>query len=506
MIDAFIYVTDFDRVGLIWVAALFCVLAAYTAFSLSVKPAPAEKVRYPWLIAAGVAVGSGAWAANLILLLGHRTDVQFAFALLPMVLALIVGIVGSGTGLLLARNKDQMPLGGTIIGLSIAAMFFLGMSGVHFTATKSWDPLYVAASVALGAGCGAAALLRGHLSPNIRGRLISTVILAFGMMGTQLFGLTALTLNPDPNITVAADSSVIILFGISLTAVVMLIIGLGLVGALADRYVGEIEEANSRLEERVAERTAELSVAKEQAEAAALAKSEFLASMSHELRTPLNAVLGFSDMISNAAIGPIDPRYRDYGIDIHTAGEHLLSLVNDVLDLSKLESGKFDLHQEEVDLAELIVGCRSMVIGLAREAGVKLKFDLCWDSSLVWADPLRIKQIVVNLLSNAIKFTGPDGLVTVSTSVDREGKTVIAVRDNGIGMHEEDLDKALEPFGQIDNAWNRKHSGTGLGLPVVKHLAELHGGNLSIISERGVGTIVQVTLSTPSVSKLAAAS
>jgi len=506
MIEAYYYVTEFDRIGLIWVAGLFCVLAAYTAFSLAVKPAPAEKVRYPWLIAAGVAIGSGAWAANLILLLGHHSDVQFAFEFGPMVLALVIGIVGSGTGLLLARDRDQMPLGGTIIGIAIAGMFFVGMSGVQFSATKSWDLVYVATSIVFGASCGAAALLRGHLSQNIRGRLISTLILSVGIMGTQLFGLTALTLTPDPSIIVPEDAGVVVLFGISLTAVVMLIIGLGLVGALADRYVGEIESVNSQLEQRVAERTAELSVAKEQAESAALAKSEFLASMSHELRTPLNAIMGFSDMISNAALGPIDPRYRDYGLDIHHAGQHLLSLVNDVLDLSKLESGRFELHEERIDIAELIDGCRTMVVGLAHEANVKLKFDVTLESHIVWADPLRIKQIVVNLLSNAIKFTKAGGHVIVSAGLDNAGETVIEVQDNGIGMRPEDVGKALEPFGQIHNSWNRKHGGTGLGLPVVKHLAELHGGSLDIASEPGVGTTVKVGLPSARAERMAIAS
>lgn len=506
MIDIYSYVSEIDRIGLIWVATLFCVLAAYTAFSLAVKPAPAEKVRYPWLIAAGVAIGSGAWAAHLIMLLGHQSEVQFAFALGPMVLALIIGIVGSGIGLLLARDSDQMPLGGAIIGLAIAAMFFVGMSGVQFSATKSWDLLQVATSVVLGASCGAAALARGHLSPNIRGRLISTFVLALGIMGTQLFGLTALTLTPDPSIVVPEDSSVVVLFGISLTAVVMLIIGLGLVGALADRYVGEIESVNSQLEQRVAERTAELSVAKEQAESAALAKSEFLASMSHELRTPLNAIMGFSDMISNAALGPIDPRYRDYGLDIHQSGQHLLSLVNDVLDLSKLESGRFELHEERIDIAEVIDGCRAMVVGLAREANVKFSTDVTLKSHLVWADPLRVKQIVVNLLSNAIKFTEAGGHVTVSAHIVNTGETLIEVQDNGIGMRPEDVGKALEPFGQIDNAWNRKHGGTGLGLPVVKHLAELHGGSLDITSELGVGTTVGVHLPSARAESMAIAS
>jgi len=256
----------------------------------------------------------------------------------------------------------------------------------------------------------------------------------------------------------------------------------------------ELELSKAELEERVATRTEELSTAKEAAELAARAKGEFLATMSHELRTPLNAVLGFSEMIAQAALGPIDQRYRDYGTDINKSGEHLLSLVNDVLDLSKLESGKFEIHGEHVHISEILNACRSMVAGLTNEAGVKLSIDTEADVCPAWADPLRVKQIVVNLLSNAIKFTEPGGLVNASSRMDSVGNVVIEVEDNGIGMDAAGIEQALEPFGQIDSPLNRTHGGTGLGLPVVKHLAELHGGALTIVSSLGAGTRVTVLL------------
>ena len=254
----------------------------------------------------------------------------------------------------------------------------------------------------------------------------------------------------------------------------------------------ELEISKAELEERVATRTAELFTAKEAAELAANAKGEFLATMSHELRTPLNAVLGFSEMIAQAALGPVDQRYRDYGDDINRSGQHLLSLVNDVLDLSKLESGKFEIHAEQVNIGEILDACRSMVVGLANEASVKLSIDTDAQACPAWADPLRVKQIVVNLLSNAIKFTEPGGLVNASSRMDSTGNVIIEVEDNGIGMDPAGIERALEPFGQIDSPLNRTHGGTGLGLPVVKHLAELHGGALNIVSTLGEGTRVTV--------------
>ncbi len=378
--------------------------------------------------------------------------------------------------------------------LTSDTMFYTQMQGVHFSAITSWSLLGVATSVLLGASFGAAALARGHLLPDLGGRLLSALMLSAGVMSTHFVGLSAIDFADTPIIAAPTNATMPVMFGITLTAVVMLITGLGIVGALVDRYVSEIETAKEQLEARVVERTDELLAAKSRAEFATRAKTEFLASMSHELRTPLNAIIGFSDMISNAAMGPIDPRYRNYGSDIYNSGQHLLSLVNDVLDLSKLESRKFELHEEQLDIAEILDACRAMVIGLAEKANVELTIDVDPNLRQVWADPLRIKQIIVNLLSNAIKFTEAGGHVFAAGRMSNTGDTVIEVQDNGIGMRSEDIAKALEPFGQIDSTMNRSHGGTGLGLPVVKHLVELHGGRLSIASEAGAGTSVTVQL------------
>ena len=258
----------------------------------------------------------------------------------------------------------------------------------------------------------------------------------------------------------------------------------------------ELEQSKANLEKRVESRTAELSAAKEQAELAARAKGEFLATMSHELRTPLNAILGFSEMIAQAALGPVDQRYRDYGSHIMSSGQHLLSLVNDVLDLSKLESGKFEIHQELVDIESVLNGCKEMVTGLANEADIALSIKRDAELRPVWADPLRLRQIVVNLLSNAIKYTGAGGWVKISAKMASNSDMMIEVADSGIGMDAHGIERALEPFGQIDSPINRSQGGTGLGLPVVKRLVELHDGSLNITSMLGVGTRVSVRLPT----------
>ena len=247
------------------------------------------------------------------------------------------------------------------------------------------------------------------------------------------------------------------------------------------------------LRHQVALRTQELENAKLKAEASDRAKSVFLANMSHELRTPLNAIIGFSEMVKLQMAGPVSDKYREYAGDIHNSGAHLLGLINEILDLSKLDAGKCELAECDVDIARLIREAVHFVQGQADKSGVRLVTQLDSHTPLLRADELRLRQIVVNLLANAVKFTSQGGSVTVSAKATGLGM-VIDVRDTGIGMAEADIPKAMEAFGQIDAANNRARGGTGLGLPITKRLVELHGGTLTIRSKVDVGTTVTVIL------------
>ena len=235
--------------------------------------------------------------------------------------------------------------------------------------------------------------------------------------------------------------------------------------------------------------------AKEQAELANRAKSEFLANMSHELRTPLNAILGFSEIIAGRTVTGSSPaKVSDYGQDIHDAGRHLLGLVNDILDLSKIESGADELREEHLDVAATVNAVARLLRDRATEARVKLVVDIAAGLPRLLADPRKLKQILVNLLSNAIKFTESGGTVTVRAGRDNTGDFIFEVIDTGIGMAPEDIPRAMTLFGQIDGALNRRHEGTGLGLPLTKALVELHDGTLDITSEPDAGTTVSVRL------------
>ena len=264
---------------------------------------------------------------------------------------------------------------------------------------------------------------------------------------------------------------------------------------LQERVV-KLEEAQRRLEwqgEDLVRLAGDLRIARDEAAAANRAKSEFLANMSHELRTPLNAILGFSELMGKATLGPLgNPKYEEYAKDINDSGRHLLALIQDILDLSKIEAGRLELDEEDIDVARTIRSCMVLVKERARNGGVKLKTDIPKGLPVLHADQRMLKQILVNLLSNAVKFTQPGGEVTLKAWCRPDSGYVFQVIDTGIGIALADIPTALSPFGQVEGDLNRKYEGTGLGLPLTKSLVEMHGGSMDLQSEVGAGTTVTV--------------
>lgn len=235
-------------------------------------------------------------------------------------------------------------------------------------------------------------------------------------------------------------------------------------------------------------------LAEERAVSASRAKSEFLASLSHELRTPLNSVIGFSEVLMMQIFGPLEERYRSYSSDIHQAGKHLLSLINEVLDLSKVEAGKFELHEESINLPEVVRGCLHLIKDRAERVELSLREDIAEPLPLLYADARLIRQILLNLLSNAVKFTPAGGTVTASVEAGADGWVRIAVKDDGIGIARHDIGRVLEPFGQVASEQSRRYQNesTGLGLPLARRFTELHGGHLILESELGHGTTITI--------------
>ena len=221
-------------------------------------------------------------------------------------------------------------------------------------------------------------------------------------------------------------------------------------------------------------------------------KSEFLANMSHELRTPLNAIIGFSEFMMNGTNGKLSDKHQEYTNDIFDSGHHLLKLINDILDIAKIEAGKTEIHPEDVSICSIFKDCVGLISERAQEKQINVEVKTSCDGLHVYADPIRLKQIILNLLSNSVKFTDTNGKIDISCVVG--DSVIITVEDNGIGMDEVGLKAALTKFGQANGGLDQEQEGTGLGLPLSIELAKLMGGSIDVVSEFGIGTTVTVTL------------
>ncbi len=260
--------------------------------------------------------------------------------------------------------------------------------------------------------------------------------------------------------------------------------------------IGFLSVQNRIVKDAVKEETAYLTILKEEAEKTSRAKSEFLANMSHELRTPLNPIIGFSQVLREETFGSLgSDQNKEYAKIIHSSGVHLNRIIGDILDLSKIEAGEETLFEEKVDIGEIVDECRSMMSHHAEKKHLSFSTSVQNDIAPLWADRLKVKQVVLNLLSNAIKFTPDNGSVQVKALMTKQQSIQILVQDTGVGIPPEDIERVLEPFGQSGETYTRSYDGTGLGLALVRSLVDLHGGTVTLESEMGMGTTATVTFS-----------
>jgi len=490
---------------LVALAAVLCLFACATALTMLTRARAAGRgrPRLLWLAGAGAVAGCGIWATHFVAMLAYRMGLPVGFDTGLTILSALIAMTLCGLGFTLAVRVNGA-VGGMLTGGAIAAMHYTGMAAVRLPAQVVWDEAYVNASVLIGVSLSGLALHFAVRRRGVHNYGIAAGLFALAIVGLHFTAMSAVHFVPDGSVAAWPLDMDPFTLAVAVAACAAFIVSQGMVVAVLDRHlavrargeaarmrahIAELETAQAALEKT----SADLTVALDAASEASRAKSAFLASMSHELRTPLNAVIGFSDAMHAELFGPLSPRYKAYAADIQQSGTHLLSLINDVLDLSRLEARQTALQEEIFDIAELAEEVLRMIRPQAAKAGLTLQGDVAPELPLLRGDRRRIKQILINLTANAIKFTPEGGQVRLAAHRTATALSLI-VSDTGIGIAQEDIPRAMERFGQVDSSLSRKYEGTGLGLPLARQLAELHGGQLILGSAPGVGTTVTVTL------------
>jgi signal transduction histidine kinase len=498
-------ITQQHDLRLVALAALLCLLACTTAMTMIARGRAASgRLQAIWLITGGTVAGCGIWGLHFVAELGYQSGLPVAYDIPLTALSLVIAASLCAAGFRLALSFSPLA-GGAVTGVAISAMHYVGMAAIRMPADAIWNVNYVAASLTIGVALTALAMYAALKRDDIRGYATGAGLFLVAIVGMHFTGMSAVVYIPDSAVAVSGAVIEPSALAVAVAACAVLIMALGLIGALVDHHLaarasGEAERLRAHVEalentQRQLEATsANLTAALVTADAANQTKSQFLAAMSHELRTPLNAVIGFSEMLTMEIFGPLgSARYRDYARDIHGSGKHLLALINDILDLSRLDAGRVDLAEEDINITDLIGATLRMVQSLAAEGDVGIGREIEARVPMIRADKRRIQQVLLNLVSNAIKFTPTSG--TVKVSAFRAGSELaISVTDTGIGIAAEDIPKAFELFRQIDSQLSRKYEGTGLGLPLARQLMELHGGRLMLESEVNVGTTATIVL------------
>ncbi len=401
-----------------------------------------------------------------------------------------VGFLLSGIGLVLLEGRGR--IGPSIGQWAVVAALMVAMAALigHFYEALGLYEVGRFLPMALPTATNFAFIATGvfALRPDVGFVAVLTAPNMGGVMARRLFGVVIFV----PPLLGFVSLSLMRRFSLENAGGVGLLVTLtGLALAIAVIVSAHRLE---RTAEALTERSHELEVARLEADNANRAKSEFLANMSHELRTPLNAVIGFSEIMRDARFGPIDSRYREYSSDINDSGVHLLGVVNQILDLAKVESGQMTLFEEAVSLPDLADGCLIIVRQRAALAGISLVNRIPPGFPPLRGDEMRLRQVLINLLSNAVKFTRDGGTVTLDARLSEDRDIEITVADTGIGMTPQQLALAILPFRQIETGTSRRTEGTGLGLPLAKALVEQHGGTLTLESTPDVGTTARVRL------------
>jgi signal transduction histidine kinase/uncharacterized membrane protein len=496
-------VTLEHNIWLLLLAATICAVISVSAFLMIQRSqSRAGALGRLWSLGAGLTAGLGVWATHFVAMTAYDVGLPLSFSLGPLFGSLVISLVVQGAAFVLASRTGHVwlrALAGALSGIGVAAMHYVGMAGLHASAYMRWDFTLVGASVALGVllACGA---LSSYFMTSGRWRAVQAgALFGLGVCALHFTGMGALTLAPDPTQDIEPASISQVMLGVIVGFAALLCAITALAASLADLYLSDRRSLeNARLRDTVAARTAELlSLAQThrdlaaKAEAANAAKSQFLANMSHELRTPLNAIIGYSEIImEDAATSDADAHYGADANRIVGAARHLLAIINDILDLSKIEAGRTELDASVFDVSQLVSQAADALRPNAAANGTRLRVLMAPDLGEAETDLVKLRQCLLNLLSNAVKFT-PGGEVTLRARRGVRGQApwlAIEVIDTGIGMSSEQLQTLFQPFVQADASTTRRFGGTGLGLSITRSYARLLGGDVTVKSELGKGS------------------
>jgi len=500
---------------LVAISYVIACLASYTALDLAGRVAVARaRTRLTWLLYGSTAMGVGIWSMHFVGMLAFRMSVPVVYDVPLVLTSALIAIAAAFLAMFtVSRAKlstTNLLIASPLLGLAIAGMHYTGMAAMEMPASLRYDAARVWISIAIAVTASYVALwlvYRLRLDESLLGhwrRGISAVVMGAAITGMHYTGMSAAHFTPDA--ALVASSYFIVLGGGWLTIGVIggpvVVLALALVGASTDRQkrhvaaeYARMSDLRDEMEETVERRTAELRGALAAAENANKAKSEFLAHMSHELRTPLNSVIGFADILHKNKSG--NQRTQDllYIERIGSNARHLLSLINSVLDLAKVEAGHMELEITQLSLDGLISDVAGQLEGARADRGVPMHIEIPSHLSPIATDASKLRQVLMNLIGNADKFT-QSGSITIRVTTDADNCTPrrIDVIDTGVGIPANRLDAVFRPFEQADSSTSRTFGGTGLGLAISANMCNLMGASLTVASTIGQGSTFSITL------------